>query len=239
MLPSPRRSASDRSLADGKQHVQLILRRRHDVRRQTRGHPATFAGDQPKLQLRPGEQNRFFPKVYQSPDVIGRSPFRSRPERASSHTESFGGDRSLNVRNSARSSENSTKSPVPAAASSSSIAQKRVRICAGTENKQEQAAPSSDGVLRRQARRVRRRAARASRRPRPRAADPIHEPLHWKFGAIANDGFTSLALIRSSLSSATSKVAFLCRRQDSVSVVAKSPFSKYLLPGGPPPQNGK
>src|SRR4051794_33679343 len=40
------------------------------------------------------------------------------------------------------------------------------------------------------------------------------------------------ALGRSSLSSATSKVTFLCSRQDRVSVVAKSPFSKNLLPGG-------
>ena len=46
------------------------------------------------------------------------------------------------------------------------------------------------------------------------------------------------AAIRSSLVSATSKVTCLCRRHDSVSVVAKSPFSKNLLPGGPPPQNG-
>ena len=51
--------------------------------------------------------------------------------------------------------------------------------------------------------------------------------------------FAGMALSCSSLSSATSKVACLCRRQDSVSVVAKSPFSKNLLPGGPPPQNGK
>ncbi|MGZ8395819.1 MAG: hypothetical protein ACXWVB_04040 [Rhodoplanes sp.] len=46
------------------------------------------------------------------------------------------------------------------------------------------------------------------------------------------------AASRSSLFSATSNVTCLCRRQDIVSVVAKSPFSKNLLPGGPPPQNG-
>src|SRR5262249_35850197 len=46
------------------------------------------------------------------------------------------------------------------------------------------------------------------------------------------------AMTRSSLVNATSKVACSCRRHESVSVVAKSPFSKNLLPGGPPPQYG-
>ena len=31
-----------RTQADGKQHIQLILRRRHDVWRQTHSHPAPF-----------------------------------------------------------------------------------------------------------------------------------------------------------------------------------------------------
>src|SRR5262249_31301048 len=48
----------------------------------------------------------------------------------------------------------------------------------------------------------------------------------------------SAIMTRSSLASPTSNVTCLCRRHDSVSVVAKWPFSKNLLPGGPPPQYG-
>src|SRR5262249_15811936 len=45
--------------------------------------------------------------------------------------------------------------------------------------------------------------------------------------------------LRSSLSSETSRHTCLCSRQNTVSVEAKVPFSKNLLPGGPPPQKPK
>src|SRR5262249_51305926 len=43
----------------------------------------------------------------------------------------------------------------------------------------------------------------------------------------------------SSKSRATSMQTFLCSRQNSVSVHANVPCSKYLFPGGPPPQKRK
>src|SRR5262249_17762131 len=60
--------------------------------------------------------------------------------------------------------------------------------------------------------------------------------VHARVGSLAWEGTGRWF---SSQASVTSRQTFFCRRQDSVSVEAKVPFSKNLLAGALPPQNAK